>query len=64
MIKTNNLLNMEQIPNLTSNLDEEKPLKTIKLETESKSKEKYVINIIGYQSYMDIKIKSLNKNIR
>ena len=43
MIKTNNLLNMEQIPNLTSNLDEEKSLKTIKLETESKSKEKYII---------------------
>ena len=52
---------MEQIPNLTSNLDEEKPLKTIKLETESKSKEKYVINIIGYQSYMNIKIKTLNR---
>jgi len=52
---------MEQIPTLTSNLDEEKPLKTINLETESKSKEKYIINIIGYHSYMNIKIKSLNK---
>jgi len=52
---------MEQIPTLTSNLDEEKPLKTINLETESKSKEKYIINIIGYHSYMYIKIKTLNK---
>ena len=52
---------MEEAPTLTSMLNQEKPLKTISQEIESNSKEKYLINIIGYESYLEIKIKTLNK---
>ena len=52
---------MEEAPTPTSMLNQEKPLKTISEEIESNSKEKYLINIIGYESYLEIKIKALNK---
>ena len=52
---------MEEAPTPTSMLNQEKPLKTISQEIESNSKEKYLINIIGYESYLEIKIKPLNK---
>ena len=51
---------MEEAPTPTSMLNQEKPLKTINQEIESNSKEKYLINIIGYESYLEIKIKTLN----
>ena len=52
---------MEEAPTPTSMLNQEKPLKTISQEIESNSKEKYLINIIGYESYLEIKIKTFNK---
>ena len=46
---------MEEAP--TPNyVDDEKPLKTISTEKESNSKNKYIIEIIGYSSYLKIKI--------
>ena len=52
---------MEEPPAPSSLIKEEKPLKKINLEIKSNLLEKYSINITGYQSYIDIKIKSLNK---
>ena len=37
-----------------------KPLRTINLEIESNSKVKYSIDMIGYESVLEIKIKTLN----
>jgi len=50
----------KQISNTDEIFNEEKPLKTINLEINSKIKEKYSINIIGYESCLEIKIKTLN----
>ena len=52
---------MEDAPTPTSMLNQEKPLKAISQEIETNSKEKYLINIIGYEQYLQIKIKPLNK---
>ena len=52
---------MEEPPAPSSLVKEEKPLKKINLEIKSNLLEKYSINITGYQSYIDIKIKLLNK---
>ena len=52
---------MEEAPTPTSMLNQEKPLQTISQEIDSNSKEKYLINIIGYESYLEIKIKTFNK---
>ena len=52
---------MEEPPAPSSLVKEEKPLKKINLEIKSNLLEKYSINITGYQSYIDIKIKLLNE---
>ena len=40
---------------------EGQPLKNLSLEIESNSKNKYSISILGYRSYLEIKINSMNK---
>jgi len=50
----------KQITNTDEILNEKSPSKKINLEIESNSKEKYSIDMLGYESVLEIKIKTLN----
>jgi hypothetical protein len=52
---------MEDIPISCPATKEEQLLKKVNLEIESNSKNKYSISILGFRSYLEIRINSMNK---